>query len=178
MPDALTGLRTHKDDLRDEIARHGQTCCLVDIDGFAWINAQDGYVEGDRVLVAIARRIEQTVANLGAAVFRVGGEEFLVLLPAAGRAALHEIAVRIGSDIRALAIPYRRRGCAARTILEVNVALLPVTSAFAERAFFASGLTFEARDWVAEGVYREKQQDPCTAGIVVDLLDGAGCPWA
>jgi hypothetical protein len=60
----------------------------------------------------------------------------------------------------------------------VNVALIPVTPGFAERAFHGYGFTHEARDWVAEGVYREKQQDPCTAGIVVDLLDGAGRPWS
>jgi diguanylate cyclase (GGDEF)-like protein len=177
MPDKLTGLRTHRDDLRDEIKAHGQSCCLVDIDGLIWVNDQEGHVEGDRVLVAVATRLEETVSAKSACVFRVGGDEFLVLFPSLNRAGLHEIAARIVSDIRALKIRYRRTDCPARAVVEVNVALLSVTPTFTARALDNYGLAQEARDWVADGVYREQQQSRCPAGVVVDLLDAADCPW-
>jgi diguanylate cyclase (GGDEF)-like protein len=151
---------------------------LVDIDGLIWVNAQDGHLEGDRVLVAVARRLEETVSGQGACVFRVGGDEFLVLFPSLGRAALQEIAATIVSGVRALGIRYRRTDCPGRATVEVNVTLLSITPAFADRALFEYGLAQEARDWVADGVYREKQQSPCAAGVVVDLLDTADCPWA
>jgi diguanylate cyclase (GGDEF)-like protein len=178
MPDRLTGLRSHRDDLRGAIERHGEFCCWVDIDGFVWVNDRDGHVEGDRVLVAVARRIEATVAAEGASVFRVAGDEFLVLFPPLERASLREVGARIVADVRALGLEYGRRDCPDRTVLEVNVVLLPVTPKFAERAFGEYGLAEDARNWMEEGVYRGKQRNHCTAGVIVDLLEVADCPWA
>jgi diguanylate cyclase (GGDEF)-like protein len=178
MPDKVTGLRTHRDDLLDEIKTHGQLCCLVDIDGLIWVNDQYGHIEGDRVLASVARRLEEMASTERACVFRVGGDEFLVLFPSLSRAGLQEIAARIVSDVRALKMPYRRTDCPARAVVEVNVILLSVTPSFTERALYEYGLAQQARDWVADGVYREKQESRCAASVVVDLLDAAGCPWA
>src|ERR1044071_9446651 len=114
MPDRLTGLRTHRDALRGAIEGQGEFCCWVDLDGLVWVNDRDGHVEGDRVLVAVARRIEATVAAEGGSVFRVAGDEFLVLFPSLERAAMHEVAARIVTYVRALGIRYGRRDCPDR----------------------------------------------------------------
>ena len=60
----------------------------------------------------------------------------------------------------------------------MNVAVLPVGARFAERAFGDHGLTEETRKWVAQAVWREKQQVGRDAGIVIDLIDRLDCPWA
>jgi len=55
----------------------------IDLDHFKRINDRFGHEAGDRVLCAVARSIEREVGAAGA-VFRIGGEEFLVLLGAHG----------------------------------------------------------------------------------------------
>lgn len=60
------------------------TAILVDVDHFKTVNDTLGHAAGDRVLVTVARTLEQTAARpdgAGSIVARIGGEEFLVLLP-------------------------------------------------------------------------------------------------
>ena len=54
--------------------------CLMDIDHFKVINDTHGHTVGDQVLTAFARRVRQAV-RLRDGFGRVGGEEFLLLLP-------------------------------------------------------------------------------------------------
>jgi diguanylate cyclase (GGDEF)-like protein len=56
---------------------------IVDIDRFKDINDSLGHAVGDRLLVAIAGNIKQTLREEGT-LSRLGGDEFLVLLPARG----------------------------------------------------------------------------------------------
>lgn len=58
---------------------------IIDIDYFKQVNDQHGHPIGDIVLVELARRLERTSASFGGMVFRIGGEEFAVLLPASLR---------------------------------------------------------------------------------------------
>jgi diguanylate cyclase (GGDEF)-like protein len=51
---------------------------VLDIDNFKTLNDSMGHTFGDRVLVAIARRLEQTVRIFGFAA-RLGGDEFMVV---------------------------------------------------------------------------------------------------
>ncbi|UQU62802.1 GGDEF domain-containing protein [Couchioplanes caeruleus] len=97
--DPLTGLHNRRyvdDHLPAAVAlaaetRSPLTIALVDIDHFKRINDTLSHDTGDEVLVAVAqqlRSVQQTVAETGF-VARMGGEEFLVVLPgiAAGQAA-------------------------------------------------------------------------------------------
>jgi diguanylate cyclase (GGDEF)-like protein len=178
MTDALTGLRTHRDGLRDAIVAHGSACCLVDVDALIWVNDQYGHVEGDRVLSRLAEYFTLSLADRAAAVFRVGGDEFLVLLPPLDSIAACEVAAGIVTGVRALQIPYRRIDRPHRAILEVNAAVLRASSAFADQAFSEFGITHSARDWVGEHIFREKTRLSRDAGIVLDLSDAVDCPWA
>src|SRR5699024_818449 len=65
---------------------------VVDIDHFKSINDRWGHEAGDAVLSELAGELER-LADAAAVVGRVGGEEFLVLLPAAD-----EQAVRLGAE--------------------------------------------------------------------------------
>jgi diguanylate cyclase (GGDEF)-like protein len=84
LTDPLTGLGNHRNFHErlagelDHALRSGEplALCLVDVDDFKRINDRFGHPAGDRVLSQVAARLRQT----GEA-FRVGGDEFAVLLP-------------------------------------------------------------------------------------------------
>ena len=67
---------------------------LIDIDLFKQTNDRFGHAAGDAVLVAIARRLRETLRETDMIV-RWGGEEFLVFVPSTSADKLDEIAARI-----------------------------------------------------------------------------------
>ena len=90
--DALTKLpnrRAADERLANELLRHRRnqtplTLMLVDIDHFKKINDTHGHTVGDEVLVEVARRMAVT-CRASDFVARLGGEEFLLILPETGR---------------------------------------------------------------------------------------------
>lgn len=67
---------------------------LIDADRFKQINDTLGHAEGDRVLEQIAATIRQAIREADHA-FRLGGDEFLVLLPDAGLVQAQDVAHRL-----------------------------------------------------------------------------------
>jgi diguanylate cyclase (GGDEF)-like protein len=108
--DALTGLATRLV-LRDRLSvalenakrhRTGLALLMVDLDKFKQINDTFGHQAGDEVLRITAERIVRTVRKSDT-VARMGGDEFLVLLPD-----LHDLAVAEGiaaKVVAALSVP-------------------------------------------------------------------------
>lgn len=86
--DGMTGLTNRRAGmlrlarLRNEAATHGQPLSIgfLDVDHFKSINDTYGHDIGDQVLVAVARVLSESVRN-HEDVVRMGGEEFLLLLP-------------------------------------------------------------------------------------------------
>jgi diguanylate cyclase (GGDEF)-like protein len=84
--DALTGLYNRRylydlyPKLWSEAQRHGKqmTLVIVDLDYFKRINDRHGHVAGDQVLVHVARVMRDN-CRVSDFLFRLGGEEFLVL---------------------------------------------------------------------------------------------------
>ena len=73
----------------------GLAVLFIDLDGFKGVNDQFGHAAGDRALMVAADRIRQVVGDDGL-VGRLGGDEFLVVLPeAADVDAAWPIALRI-----------------------------------------------------------------------------------
>ncbi|MGE5408002.1 MAG: diguanylate cyclase domain-containing protein [Syntrophothermus sp.] len=85
--DALTGLanrRAFQERLATEIARAHRyeqqlSLCLLDLDGFRRLNEQLGHAVGDAVLRSVARLIDES--RVADDAFRIGGDEFAVLMP-------------------------------------------------------------------------------------------------
>ncbi len=114
--DVLTGLPNRRAGLRLlaqylERARqqpHALAIGFLDIDLFKDINDQFGHEVGDQVLVAVARALRGSVRNHDD-VIRMGGEEFLVLLPGAGHAAavarLETVRQQVAAVTQTLGIP-------------------------------------------------------------------------
>lgn len=63
------------------------TLCVIDVDYFKEINDNYGHAVGDSVLKQVAMIIRNTVADFGY-VGRIGGDEFLVILPGIGSGAV------------------------------------------------------------------------------------------
>lgn len=77
---------------------------LLDIDHFKNINDRHGHLAGDRVLVAMVRTVQsqlRAIDHLG----RYGGEEFLIVIPAADSGAAHVAAERIRSAVEQAVFP-------------------------------------------------------------------------
>ncbi len=85
--DALTGIPNRillADRMKQAIAQTAReqnmmAICYLDLDGFKPINDTMGHDAGDKVLVEVAKRIENTIRG-GDTVARIGGDEFVVLL--------------------------------------------------------------------------------------------------
>jgi diguanylate cyclase (GGDEF)-like protein len=71
-----------------------QALLLIDLDHFKETNDRYGHAAGDAVLVAVARRLRDTLRETDMIV-RWGGEEFLVFVAATHAETLDEIATRI-----------------------------------------------------------------------------------
>jgi len=76
--------------VRDGARRSGVAVLFLDLDDFKTINDGHGHRVGDQVLLAVGRRIEESVPGGTAA--RIGGDEFAVLLDDATTAAAIEAA--------------------------------------------------------------------------------------
>jgi diguanylate cyclase (GGDEF)-like protein len=100
--DPLTGLRNHRafqEDLARELQRVSRTgdplsLVLLDLDGLKVINDRYGHQAGDERLQAVARAIRDS-QRAGDLAYRVGGDEFAVILAGARALGALEFAQRL-----------------------------------------------------------------------------------
>jgi diguanylate cyclase (GGDEF)-like protein len=102
--DPLTGLynrRFGEERLKEELLRTEKNddpfaILLMDLDYFKEINDQFGHAAGDLVLKEFSRRLKRAIRACDVPV-RIGGDEFLVLLPECARENVDIILSRLGS---------------------------------------------------------------------------------
>jgi diguanylate cyclase (GGDEF)-like protein len=87
------------------VAKPVQALLLIDLDHFKLINDQFGHAAGDAVLIAVARRLRDTLRETDMIV-RWGGEEFLVYVPLAPADRMDEIVQRIMHAVSEQPIQY------------------------------------------------------------------------
>lgn len=91
--DALTGLPTYvglRAALRESVA-----AIFLDIDGLRFVNDCRGHLAGDRVLAGLGAWLKREAEALHGLVFRVAGDEFILLLPGRTLEEAAEIASRL-----------------------------------------------------------------------------------
>jgi diguanylate cyclase (GGDEF)-like protein len=84
LTDQLTGLANRRalDNELDRICRSGVDVCLLllDVDGLKEVNDDLGYEQGDHLIAALALSITEAIDE-GTVAARMGGDEFIVILP-------------------------------------------------------------------------------------------------
>jgi diguanylate cyclase (GGDEF)-like protein len=86
--DVLTGLPNRRMFLElagealGEVWSTGNTCSVlfIDLDGFKPVNDALGHAAGDKLLIAVGRRLQRSAPEMSL-VARLGGDEFAILLP-------------------------------------------------------------------------------------------------
>jgi diguanylate cyclase (GGDEF)-like protein len=116
---------------------------IVDLDGFKPINDTLGHDAGDKVLVAIADRLNLLLRKTDT-VARIGGDEFAIILEnIASPSVIDVIAQRVIDEI---GLPYRELPVDLRVGASVGIALYPDHAGDCERLrIFADRAMYEAK---------------------------------
>jgi diguanylate cyclase (GGDEF)-like protein len=93
---------------------------MIDADTFKVINDTHGHVMGDKVLVHIGRELTNSVRNTDL-VFRCGGDEFGVVLPATKAEGALSVGEKILERIRAVE-GFRSQGISTSTTVSIGAA--------------------------------------------------------
>ena len=112
--DALTGLgnRRHFD---DQLAREAERASrsrkelalvLLDVDHFKSYNDRYGHPEGDKALQAVGQVLRDCGRRPGDTAYRIGGEEFAVILCETDEAGALRVMRAIQAGMRALSMPH------------------------------------------------------------------------
>lgn len=110
--DELTGapnrayLTRHAPRMLEFSGRKGFPVCalFIDLDKFKAINDTLGHAAGDRVLVAVAARLRESMRRYDLFA-RLGGDEFVAVLPDTGPAEAAEMAARITRAVAGVDVP-------------------------------------------------------------------------
>jgi diguanylate cyclase (GGDEF)-like protein len=105
--DALTGVynRRHFREVFEQLlhqaneTRQPMGVLLIDLDHFKKVNDNHGHLAGDECLRQLARKLEEALSAEQAVIARFGGEEFVIVLPAAGPSKMLDIAERLRQRI-------------------------------------------------------------------------------
>ncbi len=112
--DALTGLynrRLFDEQFTRELNRaqrhaHPLALIILDLHMFKEVNDRHGHVQGDRVLEAAARTLWRSIRASDYA-FRIGGDEFALLLPQADADDAHKLAQRVRTNYETAVLPMK-----------------------------------------------------------------------
>jgi diguanylate cyclase (GGDEF)-like protein len=147
--DPLTGLlnrqalQSRVAELEQQAGLTGGSVCFVacDLDGFKRVNDESGHDRGDAVLCEVAYQLRKSLRSFEL-VYRLGGEEFLVVLPGAGL----EEGLVVGERLRAVVADARPGG--VRVTMSVGVAAATGADVRYESLFKAAD----------EALYRAKRE--------------------
>ncbi|MBY8857139.1 sensor domain-containing diguanylate cyclase [Nocardia sp. CA2R105] len=110
--------------------------CFVDLDHFKAINDRYGHSVGDKALSAVAARLRNSVRDQHCLLARIGGDEFVVLIPPpASTSRTTLIADRL---LTALAVPIIVDGHSLRISASIGVIVRPLAGADTESLLAAA----------------------------------------
>jgi len=112
--------------------------CYLDLDGFKRINDSLGHDVGDRLLIAVAKRLQRTVAARGHLVARMGGDEFVILSEKADHDELTALADQV---LYSLDLPVRSGPHGMRVSASIGIVAQPVGASGPAEILKAADLT-------------------------------------
>jgi diguanylate cyclase (GGDEF)-like protein len=131
---------------------------MIDIDRFKQVNDQYGHSVGDRLLSEFAKLVQNNLRPydiLG----RIGGEEFLVLLPNTNLGLAHKLADRIRKEIE-------------RTVFKIDTTEIQITASFGVSICFQKTNTLEKLMPFADmALFQSKKQGRNRVSSLLPPLD-------
>jgi diguanylate cyclase (GGDEF)-like protein len=127
--DSLTGLLNHgqfKQNLSAEIKRNARqkvsiSLAIIDIDYFKEFNDSYGHPKGDKCLKKISKLIKQTFKRTGDSCYRIGGEEFAILMVNTN-SDIHKIKIaELQSELLASAIKHEKSNVSELLTISVGI---------------------------------------------------------
>lgn len=116
--DVLTSIanRATLDDYIRNLIDAGKTnigLLMMDVDNFKSFNDSYGHLVGDQVLIQLGKCFDRIAVNEGGIAGRIGGEEFIVVIPSVNPEQMDDVAVKIMESVRNiqaddLGIPHAR----------------------------------------------------------------------
>jgi diguanylate cyclase (GGDEF)-like protein len=147
---------------RARATRHHRPLSLMmlDADHFKKINDTHGHGGGDEVLKTLAETLRRTV-RVSDVVGRIGGEEFVILLPETELEGAVRLAERLRAQVAGLSVKFA--DAAIRVTVSIGVTSVPQEEAEVERILnFVDELMYQAkqsgRNCVIGGAYAVKQE--------------------
>jgi two-component system cell cycle response regulator len=127
--DPLTGLNnrryleTHLASLLDHAAHKGRalTLMILDIDHFKSVNDTYGHDAGDEVLKQFAQRMRRVVRSADL-ICRLGGEEFVIVMPDTPLAIATRVAERVRATVQSDSFPIDASGRAIPVTVSIGIA--------------------------------------------------------
>lgn len=168
--DPLTGLYNRRMFFRrmdEEVARAGRTAspmCLIyiDLDHFKNINDTYGHAAGDTVLQQVSRTMNR-ILRRGDVLGRIGGEEFLILLPDTTGVAGRRIAERLRQRVEHATIFHSDRKLSVTVSAGVFSASDPVGLSIDDMVRVADQALYEAKDTGRNKVVYRGENDAAPA---------------
>ncbi len=171
--DDLTGLlnrRGFTSALRAALADSGGVLALADLDHFKKVNDTYGHAVGDAVLRCVAQELS-TVAPSDAAVGRIGGEEFAILIPADAAAPPEQLRTWIEQVLCRISALDWSALTGRDWPLTTSIGVVPFARHPGGLAT-AAGITTALR-WADRALYQAKDAGRDTAALVADQLQFA-----
>ncbi|MVU77524.1 diguanylate cyclase [Nocardia sp. ET3-3] len=103
--------------------------CFLDLDGFKQVNDHYGHGVGDRLLSAVAERLRAGLSEHGHLLARIGGDEFVALIPAAD---VDHVAAVAEQLLATLIDPITFDGTALQVSASIGAVVAPVAGADAD----------------------------------------------
>ncbi|WP_417664330.1 GGDEF domain-containing protein [Pseudidiomarina donghaiensis] len=148
--DTLTGLQNrHRltgvlNELLASFKRYNRSASLLmlDLDHFKLLNDKHGHLFGDQMLKQLANRLKQRL-RVNDQLFRVGGEEFLVVLPETDLAEAKKVAQKLLSTVSDE--PFEGKDAQVHLTVSIGVAQLRLEQSWAEWINSADTALLEAK---------------------------------
>lgn len=164
--DPLTGIANRRrfdaeltDAWRRAVRKHeGIALLMLDVDYFKGVNDLHGHAYGDECLISIARVLEHHARRPDDLVARIGGEEFVMLLPDADVSGATSVATHAHQAVRALEIVNNASPFNRRLTVSIGIAIafpapgadLAALTDFADRALYKAKDLGRNRTWLHE----------------------------